>query len=347
MSPGATKTVTCNDYNGFGLSKVHPEIAIDWTDLSNNANYVQASDDLALVGSVSSKYLATIQANEYWGTQIPNGCYNESADPINLCTCADLNFTNENGVWANDFELQNNIDFNRCKEIWSEEDYTTGEGFLPIGYSGSCDFGGCGNFETKFEGNSFVIKNLLIDRSESNGIGLLTIKNGGSVDAEVNNLGIYGTVTGGNYVGGIIGGVYMSAAITNSYFSGSVAGSDGVGGLVGSYNDFSSISNSYFSGGDVIGTNYVGGLVGASYYFSSNVIGSYFSGNTISGSSNFGGITGTNMATNFGSGYPYITNSFWLEGSAASCADTSTNIIITNCGTCTSQSDCASKAGLN
>jgi len=76
-----------------------------------------------------------------------------------------------------------------------------------------------------------------------------------------------GSVSGGSYVGGLVGknsGQYFASSISDSYATGSVNGVSNVGGLVG-YNFGGSylptITNS-FSTGVVTGTSSVGGLVG-------------------------------------------------------------------------------------
>ena len=76
----------------------------------------------------------------------------------------------------------------------------------------------------------------------------------------------------GDYIGGLIGKQngdyyyryysyhYCGSILTNSYHSGSVTGSNYVGGLVG-YKQYGSISNSYAIG-SVAGNQYIGGLLG-------------------------------------------------------------------------------------
>jgi len=73
--------------------------------------------------------------------------------------------------------------------------------------------------------------------------------------------GDYDVVGTGDYVGGLVG--INGGTITNSYATGNVSGTSHVGGLAG---DGGTITNSYATG-NVAGTgDYVGGLVGSSYY---------------------------------------------------------------------------------
>ena len=67
------------------------------------------------------------------------------------------------------------------------------------------------------------------------------------------------TVTGDNYVGGLVG--YNDNILAHCYATGNVAGTTNVGGLVGE-NDYGTITNCYATG-SVTGTADVGGLVGA------------------------------------------------------------------------------------
>src|SRR5207248_3187939 len=67
-----------------------------------------------------------------------------------------------------------------------------------------------------------------------------------------------GSVTGGNYAGGLVG--LSRGAIVNSYASAAVSGSTYSGGLVG-FNWNGSITSSYATG-KVSGSTHVGGLAG-------------------------------------------------------------------------------------
>ncbi|MCZ8172274.1 MAG: filamentous hemagglutinin N-terminal domain-containing protein, partial [Brevundimonas sp.] len=124
-----------------------------------------------------------------------------------------------------------------------------GAGFVPVGrfaarFTGSLD--GAGN----------VITGLTINRQSTPDVGLVGYAGSGS---SISNLGLVGgSVTGGNYVGGLVG--WNQGAITQAYATGMVAGQSHVGGLVGS-NEAGSITQAYATG-MVAGSNYVGGLVG-------------------------------------------------------------------------------------
>lgn len=108
-------------------------------------------------------------------------------------------------------KLTKNIDFN---DTWTS-----------IGTSGK-------PFKGTFDGQGFKISGLKYDNnSNTNYIGLFGSING----ATIKNVGVTSSsITGGNYVGGLVGYAQGTTSITNSSFQGtSVTGKNYVGGLVG------------------------------------------------------------------------------------------------------------------
>jgi hypothetical protein len=112
-----------------------------------------------------------------------------------------------------------------------------------------------------------------------------------------------GSISGNNYVGGLVGYHYYFGMITNCYSAGSVSGNNYVGGLVG-YNSYCVAITNCYSAGSVSGNNYVGGLVGynGSNNCKSNIRNCYSTG-SVTGSSFVGGLVGYN--------YGNISSSFW------------------------------------
>ncbi|MDL2301650.1 hypothetical protein LJC58_04755, partial [Lachnospiraceae bacterium OttesenSCG-928-D06] len=144
--------------------------------------------------------------------------------------------------------------------------------WVPIGKDNSHIFKGT------FNGSGHKISGLYIN-SSSTYQGLFGFASGGTIK----NLGVTGSIVGGDYTGGIVG--YSGSVINNCYYVGSVAGKDYVGGIAG-YNA-NKISDVYHIG-DVDGINYVGGIVG---YNGDGVSKCYQSGN-VSGEQSVGGIAG-------------------------------------------------------
>ncbi len=153
-------------------------------------------------------------------------------------------------------------------------------GFVPVGNSDT-------TFTGIFDGLGHTVSNLTINRPATANVGLFGAVGG----ASIRNVGLVGgSVTGGTYVGGLVGYGHPGISIRNSYSEGSVTGINYVGGLVGL--NYGMISNSHFTG-TVTGTNKVGGLVGHNYGGSSSISNSYATG-AVTGASGVGGLVGVN-----------------------------------------------------
>ncbi|RLC33523.1 MAG: hypothetical protein DRZ76_04230, partial [Candidatus Nealsonbacteria bacterium] len=217
--------------------------------------------------------------------------------------------------------------------------WNAGAGFEPIG-------GSTGPFSGSFDGQGYVIKDLFINRSSIDYIGLFGSLSGNIENVVLENVNITGAyyvgalagsstgvilnssssgkINGSHYVGGLVG--KNGGTISNSSSSGKVyGGSNYIGGLLG-YNDEGTISNSY-SRADVDHDWYVGGLVGYSLngiinnsYSSGKVVGyqyvggavGYISG-TLSNSYSTGNVSGTNYIGGLigQNNLATILNSYW------------------------------------
>ena len=154
-----------------------------------------------------------------------------------------------------------------------------GAGWKPIG-------NGTTNFTGHYNGNGHTIDSLFINRPSTDYIGLFGYTNG----AVINSLRITNaSITGHNYVGGLVGYNTQVSTVSNSYSTGSVSGTNYVGGLVGYNTQVSTVSNSY-STGSVSGYSTIGGLVGENDYSVSN---SYSTG-SVNGNQTIGGLVGEN-----------------------------------------------------
>jgi hypothetical protein len=117
-------------------------------------------------------------------------------------------------------------------------------------------------------------------------------------------------VTGGHFVGGLVGLLQADGFVQNSHATGNVSSTYDVGGLVGrngsAYGpDDGYVTNSYATG-NVSGNWNVGGLIGTNDSSDgATIAGSYATGN-VSGSTNIGGLVGNNTA----SGVTGITSSY-------------------------------------
>jgi len=143
-----------------------------------------------------------------------------------------------------------------------------------------------------FDGNSYTISNFTYESTSTDNIGLFRYVD--DPNAEIKNLGLIdpdvdaGT---GNLVGSLVGWL-RDGTISNCYVEGgSVAGNEYVGSLVG-YNSYGTISDCY-ANGSVMGTEDVGGLVGAN----SDTISNCYSTGSASGTTDVGSLAGYNGDT--------------------------------------------------
>ena len=129
-----------------------------------------------------------------------------------------------------------------------------GSGFSPIA-NYSYNINPTAIFTGTFDGLGHTITGLTINRSSSDYAGLFGyVGTGGAVK----NVGLSGgSVTGGAYVGGLVG--LNDGTISGSHAKGMVSGDSYIGGLVGWNNG--TISGSYAEG-NVSGNTHIGGLVG-------------------------------------------------------------------------------------
>ena len=155
---------------------------------------------------------------------------------------------------------------------WNE-----GSGWEPIGTSTA-------KFTPTFDGNGKVIANLFVDRS-SERVGLF-----GTSSGVVRRVGLTKVdVTGGNYVGGLVG--WNEGSVTVSYVTGVVEGTGiDTGGLVGW--NVGTITASYATATVTGGGLDAGGLVGGNGS-QAQITASYASG-TVTGTGRVGGLAGFN-----------------------------------------------------
>jgi hypothetical protein len=180
-------------------------------------------------------------------------------------------------------------------------------------------------FEGVFDGNDLTVSNLMIDATVSH-LGLFSsIETEGAVtNLNIENLTLLGgmnsyaggltgqndgfikccsltasMVSGGVFVGGLVGYNGNDGTVTDCYSNGLVTGEYDVGGLVGA--NYGNIMNCY-STISAIGGDSVGGLVGENGNVTCSVMDCYSTG-SVSGNDDIGGMVGLN----FGS----VTNSFW------------------------------------
>ncbi len=182
-------------------------------------------------------------------------------------------------------------------------------------------------FTGKFNGNGYRIKNLVINRPETDYIGLFGCI---SSDCEISNITIENAnYIGQNYVGGLAGfcDANTDTPLNSCSIYGNIIGNNNVGGVVGEYDITSSGASidKCFSCCQIKGNENVGGIIGkgsaigetsgfhansASLYLEN-----FYSASNIYGMKNVGGIIG-NVVTRIGTisiNSSYVS-SFIIEG---------------------------------
>jgi len=208
-----------------------------------------------------------VTKNESVGTLFAGGSGTEN-DPYQISNVEQLQ--NMNGDLDAYYELVNDIDASETKN------WNGGKGFVPIGKTNE-------KFWGSLDGQGYEVRNLHIDRPNSDDIGLIGCMMGSSVfvdsvgleDVNINgkndtgaivgenygtvkNSYVTGNVSGGSYVGGVVG---QYGTVNNSYAIVNVSGKNWVGGLIGSQGEHDYVKNSY-AAGSVSGNKGVGGIVG-------------------------------------------------------------------------------------
>ncbi|MBF0245355.1 MAG: hypothetical protein HQL31_08795 [Planctomycetes bacterium] len=113
-------------------------------------------------------------------------------------------------------------------------------------------------------------------------------------------------------VGGLVGQISSSSFVSNCYSNGSVSGKNYVGGLIGELDGSSSAVERCFSNSDVSGEKYVGGFVG-NFKNGDDINNSYSTGNvtrTIGAETTIGSFCGSNIKN---ISYSYSTGSVIYE----------------------------------
>jgi hypothetical protein len=160
------------------------------------------------------------------------------------------------------------------------------EGWDPIGVWYGDGYSENQPFTGSFDGKGYMIKNLVINRPGSKGVGLFGYTN----NAIIKNILLENVdVLGSTCVGGLIGMNNSSENITNCTVSGTVQGWDEIGGLIGKNSGGTIVASKAFA--DVVGSYSVGGLVGLNWY--GEILNGCAQGD-VTGSSMTGGLVGDN-----------------------------------------------------
>src|SRR5690554_287921 len=233
------------------------------------------------------------------------------------------------------YELKADLDFDTNGDGKIDENDTywdNGAGWQPIGTISS-DY----QFRTVFDGNGHVIRNLYIDRPNTNYIGLFGYAN----NATIRRVGLTGTLTkikGQRYVGGVLGygtathlqGVFASGALSSAYTSNAY-----MGGVAGYLEENSTLEDSFSIASVTAKGTWIGGLVGNLY--NSTVNRAFSTGRVYSDSTSF--VSGL-------IGYAYasaVAQSYWaIDSSGQNNSHGTSNSNSSYFGTTLAELGCAS-----
>lgn len=211
-----------------------------------------------------------------------------SGDPFVLSTFAELELIGSSTTYslAKYYKLGADIDASPTQD----PGYNGGAGWLPRGTSSVAFTGG-------FDGNGYAISGLYINRPTSNEIGLFGRARGIINNVLLTKSGGNGSITGQNYVGGVVGYYYDGGTLTNNTVEIDVTGVIYVGGIFGGTRNATSVhtvTGNVFNGTVTGTTNYVGGIAGRNimYHASSTMNHNTVNGNVVGGGNYIGGICG-------------------------------------------------------
>ncbi|WP_069998543.1 S-layer homology domain-containing protein [Cellulosilyticum sp. I15G10I2] len=242
------------------------------------------------------------------------GAGTSESDPYRIKTAADLAKLGElvnagDSFSSKYFELQNDLDLSAYGSS-----YDSGRGWVSIG-SESRPFQGI------FDGGGYQITGLFINRDadyqgifgyvaeggiiKNLGVANVNIKgksNIGAVAGYVSGTGTKvescystGSISGTNYVGGLVGTADLSGVVQNCYSTSSISGTSNIGGVAGYVGALSIVQNCY-SSGNVSGTSAIGGVAG-SVDWNGAVKNCAALNPTVCSASEVGRVAGDNMGT--------------------------------------------------
>ena len=276
---GTTKIIM-NVKNGGTISPIEYTLHLDYYNFEGD---IDMDDD----GLIEINSLEELNAMHY---QLDGTGYKDSEDALKIAIGCP-------GNKCKGYELMKDLDFQDAASYRDgnvNKDWTMSNrgGWQPIGDHE--DSTKSNPFTAIFEGHGHTISNLMINRSNTDYVGLFGYIKGGTI----NNVGLSNIdIKGGNRVGGLVGRISYSN-ITNSHATGDVEGNIHTGGLVG-IKDHSTIMNSY-AAGNTTGTGTVGGLVSGNSY---GTIRDSYATNVVVANRHVGGLVGYNFSGT-------ITNSY-------------------------------------
>ncbi|MBI9031468.1 hypothetical protein JEZ13_05660 [bacterium] len=238
-------------YRNFNFNQV-------WT-FTGVSSYPEIQD-LTIYTPIDQVSLAELTGN---GTEV---------FPYQITTASELDAIRQD-YYAH-YELMNDIDMT-SSVIWN-----MGLGFTPIGRYNSSHY-----FRGSFNGNGFTISGLVVNNPNSDYQALI----GYGYDALIENVNLAdANVNGKNYVSTLLAYASSGTIITSCNISARISGQNNLGLLAGQISG--SIANLCSAQGDLLGYDYIGGLVGRAT--TSSTINESYTDIAIKGADKVGGLLG-------------------------------------------------------
>ncbi|WP_420382220.1 YDG domain-containing protein [Novosphingobium sp.] len=296
---GILQLLADNTGTGSGTVSFGAGAKVDFTNSSGQVLIGYNPLDGAASNTVNSaRYTSTIGysgGSAGYVSEVLLGSHGAGLTAAMIVTSAEDLQNVQNNLSAN-YLLQSDIDAS------ATAGWNAGAGFASLGSSGTA-------FTGALLGNGHTVDQLMINRPNEDHVGLISQLGAGGTAKGLTLTNV--AVTGGNFVGGLVGtsaGSVQSVSVT-----GSVTGSAFVGGIVGqSLGSASGVTGSHNSS-TVVGANSVGGIVGqtdgtisasdnagtiSGDLFIGGIAGS--AGGSVSGVSNTGAITGNSSSVGVG-----------------------------------------------
>ena len=197
--------------------------------------------------------------------------YSQSEQAYLISNLEELNYIRED--LDNDYVLIDDVDAS------SVQSWDNGRGWEPIGSKND-------PFNGDFKGNGYEIKDIYIDRSQSEYIGLFGVVGNKGKVSDITLVDV--EFSGSRNVGGLVG--YLKGEVSQASVSGFVNGSTNVGGVVG-YN-LSNLNNSSSSANIEGGRMSTGGLVG--FNANGSIVKMSYAIGSVKGKLSVGGLVGYN-----------------------------------------------------
>ncbi|MBL8479158.1 MAG: hypothetical protein JNK59_07610, partial [Sterolibacteriaceae bacterium] len=327
--------VSCGPGNGSGNGDIFVDDQITWT--SGNQLTLSAYRDIGVYADISSGAGSTlILRADNTGTGVGTVNFDASIttgaggqthlyyNPPSYASPTDFSYAVSGNLTAwmlvnHAFDLQamstnlaGNYALGTDIEASATAFWNAGQGFLPVGDTTTA-------FTGQFDGLGRTVSSLTINRPATDHLGLFGVASG----AVIKNLMLdNASITGQNYVGGLVGSLDGGSIVSSHSLSASISGVQGIGGLAGRIYGNAWVNDSTSSGSvsatdtqgsagglvglmgccgspivtasdssaDVTGVGYLGGLVG--WMQNGQIISSGAYGDVTGGGDNVGGLVG-------------------------------------------------------